>query len=425
MRFKKSLLVGMSAVMISTWISGCGSQGKESDIQSRDKEVVQEDKKQGNESQEAHKQENDGQEAMSFTEEIQEEKAFNNTMEEDEEPSHEEKFVGKVGDYPIHMTLDFEKKKGSYSYDHIGQPIPLTIFIDREENQKNVFYLNEEGGELYLYAYSKDSFYGLWHPAEKERELSSYLEVSLQREGTKEELPPKSAEAKAFEGIWYGKRNSYFDDSTIWVYPIKDKLIYYRGQSFSGANIGSWRGFAIKNDALDERVYERVEDFYYGERPVYFKWHLEGEQLEVETETSDWGCGSGVSFDQCYLKEEPALMLPTAQEVGIADNEEEEALFRKLVQGYYEDFINYTRTVNYWEDWLNDTEKVLCGNSRMKSWNSICYYMKTKDKMYVAVDDFTIIHYFTNDERYQSQVPKQMAEWATLRKKQIEYNYVP
>ncbi len=423
---KNRLLVILCVLIGLTLISGCRKKSESSHRQSNEQEAYKQD-------------------AMSQTKEIQEEKGSYNTIAEEEEsysqqefdggdlislPDEEDSFiktgvyslVGKVGDYPIHMTLDFDTGEGSYSYDRVGQPISLDI--NTYTDQKNMFYLEEEEGKLCLYAYSKDSFYGVWYPKEKEEDISSYLEVNLQREGTKEELPPKSSEAEAFEGTWYGKNNNYYGFSNIWVYPVGDTLIYYGGLSINGFHMGSWEGFAIKNEELGKRVYERVEYDEYFDRTVYFRWYLEGDQLILDANRRDWHCGMGVSFDDCYLREEPVIKMPTALEVGIAENEEEETLFKKLVQEYYSHFINLTSYVDYQEVWLNDTEKAWGGGSLLTGWSNACYYMKTKDKMYVALKDDKL-YYFTNDSRYQSQLPKAMAEWAASYEGEIDYNYVP
>ncbi len=116
---------------------------------------------------------------------------------------------------------------------------------------------------------------------------------------------------------------------------------------------------------------------------------------------------------------------------GVAElKEEEQALFNKLVQGYYHKFIYYTNEVNYEEVWLNETEKAWGGPSYARAEApAMCYYVKANDKMYVAIrgdhvnDDH--IQYFTNDGAYKSQPPKTMAEWASCYDVEIDYHYVP
>ena len=431
-RLKKGLLIGVSVLLSMMLIGGCIRKNESSNRQGNDKLLIQED---------------DGQEVLIFSNITEGNKVSDSSQEESKQTEILEEFlekyipkvldenglldmaetsfsyVGKVGDKPIHMTLDFYKAQGSYSYDHIGKPIDLDVQVLSGPNRGVKLY--EEEGRMYLFNYSANTISGYWRPNRVEEGNTPFYEVILHKEGTKEEIVlPKSPELKAFEGKWYGETNTYFRETTIWIYPINETLIYYEGSLFDGQREGSWAGFATQNDELGERVYEdRCEEDYDG-TPIYFNWHLEGERLKVDTETLDWNCGANASFDASYIRENLAGGRPTAMEVGITANEEEEALFKKLVQDYYDYCIDSTSSVHYEEKWLNDTEKALGGFSHLKGWSNACYYMKSKNKMYVAIRGEKM-DYFTNDPDYQSQMPKSMAEWAAQFNREIEYHYIP
>ena len=435
---RKNLRIAISILVSIMLVSGCDKYAENSNKLSDENGTVQEDNKQKVISR--TEETLDGKFSYSTMKEANETKRQDEVIEEDLQLFPQEKsvldvdgisssFVGKVGDYPIHMTLDFEKGQGSYSYDHIGKPIPLTI--NKMINQDSAFTLDEEGATLYIYAYSANTLCGFWQSYKGEREDSSYLEVSLQREGMpKVTIPQKSQEVKAFEGKWYSQNNKFRESSHLWIYPISDTQIYYEGLSLVWGHNGVTNGIAVQKEENGKKFYEAHvinEEF---DSQVVYQFYLEGKSLKVEQEGIDVRCGSGVTFEGSYLKEKPVIELPTAQEVGIAENEEEQALFNKLVQGYYSDFIYYTGGVDYEEVQLNDTEKALGGTSYARAEASaMCYYMKTKDKMYVAIRgdqvDDDKIKFFTNDPYYERQLPKAMAEWAASYEVEVIYHYIP
>jgi len=330
------------------------------------------------------------------------------------------KFTGMIGESKIHMTLSYQDNKitGVYYYDKYKTEINVSgkiIFELKDYPSINLFEDSEQYGSINGIIRTKDYIEGYW------QDYDHMYPMYLMREGADVKAPEKPGKhTQSFAGHWYGNNSTYYSKSDLDITALFNDMIYYDLEAQSGSNVGSYSGVAIVNQDAANALLGDYNDWNRHDDFQLFEFTQQMNDLCLNSNDYNYGCGMWVSFDNQYSKEEAKIEEPTALEVGIVSTSEQEDDFRDLVRTYYSDFINNTQYVDYKEITL-DGEKVMAGESVFQGMSSCCYYIISEDSIYAAFSDEKDIKYFTNDGNYIDYMPKPMQEWADEKGLKIIY----
>ena len=328
-------------------------------------------------------------------------------------PQQDNTWYGVIGTSKIHAVLSINDNEvtGAYYYDKSKKNIKLTGSITKEYRYYSSISLYEDTREsAYFNGIFKTADYieGYWKCEDK------IYPMYLIREGINT-APPVSPDKVSllFDGHWNDLSAYYYGGSEAEIKVLFDDLLYFELNAYNGANMGSLEGLAvIKNGTAITTFSEKVEWDNDKSANVKFSFKIKKKNLLLSSNKYDFDCGFGVSFASTYTKETIEVKIPTAIEVGIADSEDQSALFEKLVGDKYEEFVQYTQSVNY-EELEMDGKKVSAGASYLRGCAGYCYYIKTDKYLYAAIKGDGCIDFYTNDPAYKDRLPQPMKEWAS------------
>jgi hypothetical protein len=333
-------------------------------------------------------------------------------------------FIGSVGEAGIHMSLSYQDGNltGSYYYDKYKTKININGFIDNIYLDYTSFRLwedTDQEGQFIALFINQDLIMGCW------KNETKVYPMYLIRSGAAIN-PPKAAgkDLMELEGEWYGKNANYFSGSELTIRALFEDLLYFDLNAFNGTATGSLDGFMFYKEGTAGVAFR---DHIIWNDPasehVSFEIRKKDDELSLISNQYDYCCGLGVAFDHVYSREEGKHSMPSATEVGITANKEEEELFSQIV--HYRDyaFIQNTQSVMY-EDILLDGRAVRAGASMFRGAAGMCYYINGRELMYAAVYEDGVIQYYTNDPKYSDHMPRPMAEWAESFDCEVIYNEI-
>lgn len=321
---------------------------------------------------------------------------------------NQSRFIGAIGRTQVHASLNIEEDivSGVYYYDKYKININLSGTLNNIRKDYRCIDLCEDTkqeGRIYGILKSEDYIQGYWKNEDK------VYPMYLIREGS-DIAPPKTPEMNTmlFDGEWSGINSSYFDGSRLYIKALFEDLIYYDLFAFNGTNMGEVDSLAI---VQNKTATSEIDPIFDGEDNAIFDFLIKDNNIYLTAENYDGWCGMGVYFDDVYTKGKVKIPFPTAQDVGIVENKEQDELFLKVVGEDYSLFIQNTQYAMLEEMSFNE-KTVKAGKSYLRGYSGICYYIISPDYIYTArIGDESII-YYTNDPEYADELPSLIAEWA-------------
>jgi hypothetical protein len=241
------------------------------------------------------------------------------------------------------------------------------------------------------------------------------------------EKKPTEARAKIASLVWKNQwqRRARFSGGELDVKSIHEDTITFTLSASDGGHSGELEGDAAV--ATNTAIYSSKE---IGDSCV-IEFILYGDSIiNINQRTGDCSTGMGVSYSGKYwnsklIKAEKDT--ETLVSLDILKNTHQDSVFRALVGGYYEDFLNTSQLTS--EDDDLDSLHASVHSSAIRGLFTLCeniVMIDSTNHIWAAVIKDEKVFYFTNSNLYKNKLPKTIDNWRTnFQKDEIFYTYLP
>jgi len=216
----------------------------------------------------------------------------------------------------------------------------------------------------------------------------------------------------SWNGEWIRKGSEMFSLSTLKIYGITDRQFGFDIFASSGGNTGEMNGVAI---------YVGMKGAFVGpeEDPCSINFEFKARTVVV---TTTGGCsmygGAGVSFAGEYAKDIAEPERQSLKERGVFKTKEAEKAFSELVGWHYEEFLETAHKMTEEKELDGFSAKVYSfGVEGLFTIQESIIMVGKTGKIWAALlypedgGKGKKLWYFTNDSRFEKQIPKTIAVW--------------
>jgi hypothetical protein len=212
-----------------------------------------------------------------------------------------------------------------------------------------------------------------------------------------------SKASKKWKGKW--EREVWGNQATLEITKIKGNKLTFRIFAIAGANIGELKGTA--------KAKGKKASFKDGTNCT-LEFTLTDDYIEVAQKEGDCGSGNGVTYAGKYKHEKFSSdeeMTTDLAELKIL-SQEEDIIFRELVENKYNAFVNSAQSTKKCNDLDNFQAKVTCNH--IPGLNGVMESIIMVDKnhsIWAAVLEEGKVYYFTTDSNFKDKLPNTIDQW--------------
>jgi hypothetical protein len=235
--------------------------------------------------------------------------------------------------------------------------------------------------------------------------------------------PSKTSAVKAnkvdssWKNKWQWRSEFRFEGGELEILSIKEDSISFTLSASNGGHLGDLEGNAVV--AANKAVYSNNED---GDSCL-IEFTLAGDSIiHVDQKYGDCSAAMGVTYSGDYWNsklpwiKKDTITLVTLE---ILKNTQQDSIFRALVGGFYEDFLNTTQLTS--EDDDLDSLHASVHSSAIRGLFTISeniVMIDSTNQIWAAVIKDEKVYYFTNSNLYKNKLPRTIEKWRTDFKEQ-------